>query len=237
MPAEPSRGETAEIMRTTQLEFAQSGGLFRMPMIKMKAEGTMPRSYVYREYPKAIVLEDGPPREVKRSTLDCEKKVVEWTETVRQTRTIIVNNEDEEERVLAGGKTSAQIEEDRQALLSRCARMNIPADPSWSAVRLRRELGEALDAPAPASPGDNMAALEKQVAALRKMAAMRAEIVELTAQLSKDSPAAPSPVVIAADDEDMDAMRAQLSDLGVKVDKRWSAATLRAELERATAPS
>ncbi len=66
-----------------------------------------------------------------------------------------------------------------------------------------------------------MAKLEAELASLKKMAAMQAEIEALRAAL-----AAPP----------LDEMRSELTALGVKVDGRWSAARLREELERATSP-
>lgn len=210
-------------MTQTQLgqhNFLMRGGTYELPLQWLRERGEIPSEYIHREYPKMLRLN---PREIEvRRTLElCDgtkEKVVE-TRTVYDE--IIVNSEDEEERVLAGGRTSGQMEEDRQGLLMRCRANGIPADPSWSAVRLRRELGDALDAPA---PGDNMAKLEAELATLRKMAAMQAEIDALKAAMSRPQ-------------EDADAMRAELAALGIKADGRWSVARLRDELDRATAPA
>ena len=68
-----------------------------------------------------------------------------------------------------------------------------------------------------------MEALSRQLADLRKMAEMQAEIERLQAKLS--APAG------EADD-----LRSQLETLGVTVDRRWGTSRLREELERATAP-
>ena len=62
--------------------------------------------------------------------------------------------------------------------------LGIKVDTAWSAVRLKRELGDKLDAPEPA---DKMAALSAELANLRKMADMQAEIDALRAQLSGSS--------------------------------------------------
>jgi hypothetical protein len=119
------------------------------------------------------------------------------------------------------------MEEDRQGLIQRCRTMGIAADPSWSAVRLRRELGDALDAPA---PGDNMAKLEAELANLRKMAAMQAEIEALRAQLGGTRADAPREA------EEIEELRAQLTALGVPFHHRHGAERLRDLLEAATAP-
>jgi hypothetical protein len=105
-------------------------------------------------------------------------------------------------------------------LILRCRSLGLKVDPQWSAIRLRRELGDKLDAP---EPENKMAALEHELGQLRKMAEMQAEIDRLRSSMAK-------PV------EDTDDMRSQLTALGVKVDLRWGSARLREELEAATAP-
>jgi hypothetical protein len=122
------------------------------------------------------------------------------------------------------------MEEDRQGLIQRCRTMGIAADPSWSAVRLRRELGDALDAPA---PGDNMAKLEAELANLRKMAAMQAEIEALRAQLGGQRGAV---LDAPREAEEIEELRAQLTALGVPFHHRHGAERLRDLLEAATAP-
>jgi hypothetical protein len=165
-----------------QSKFLMNGGGYELAMAQMRERGTMPESYVYHEYPKAIRVSHGfEAAGQDRETETCKGTTVRWTDQPREIiETIIVNSEAEEERVLAGGKTTAQIEDERLGLINRCHAMSIPVDPGWSVVRLRRELGDALDAPA---PGDDMARLEAELAALHKMAAMRSEIAALRAQL------------------------------------------------------
>jgi hypothetical protein len=167
-------------IKLAQNKFLMNGGTYELPLEQLREAGKLARDYVFREYPKSLRISHGF-EEVTRTTETCKGKEISWTETREIFEDIIVNSEDEEERVLAGGKTSVQIEEQRQGLLMRCAAMGIAADPSWSAVRLRRELGDALDAPA---PGDTMAKLEAELANLRKQAAMQAEIDSLKAQLA-----------------------------------------------------
>lgn len=179
----------------SQNKFMLAGGIFEMPLAELREKGILPSEYLYQEYPKHVEVNG---------------------------QTVTVNSEDEEDRVLSGGKTSAQVEDERQVLILRARNAGLRVDPSWSVVRLRRELGEALDE-APA-PGDTVAKLEAELAGLKKMAAMQAEIEALRAQLSKPA-------------DDLDAMRAELTALGVRVDGRWSAARLREELERATEPT
>ena len=168
-------------IQLSQQSFMARGGAYEMPLQILRKAGVIDTDYVYREYPKLIRLSKGI-HDVTKTTKDCEGRILTWVESRELFDDIIVKDEAEEERVLAGGKTSKQIEEDRQGLLNRCRQMSIPADPSWSAVRLRRELGDALDAP---PPGDNMAKLEAELASLKKMAAMQAEIDALRAQLAK----------------------------------------------------
>lgn len=202
-----------------QEAFMLQGGIYARIVAKMKAEGTIDARYVYREYPKMLRISKGM-QELPRSTEDCKGRTLTWTEHKEVFDEIVVNSEEEEERVLSGGKTSAQIEEERQELLRRCAAAGVRADPSWSAVRLRRELGDKMDAP---EPVDQMGALKAKLAQLEEMSLMRSKIAALEAELS-------------ARPEDSDDMRAQLNALGVKTDGRWSASRLREELDRATAP-
>jgi hypothetical protein len=176
-----------------QQNFLMRGGTYELPLQEMRKKGLIDSDYTFREYPKSIRISQGMQTR-DRSTKDCEGRTLSWQETKEAFTDIIVNSESEEERVLSGGRTSTQLEEDRQSLLLRCKASHIVADPTWSAVRLRRTLGDALDAPA---PGDNMAKLEAELASLKKMAAMQAEIDALRQQLAKpiEAAIAEAPVV------------------------------------------
>jgi hypothetical protein len=166
------------IMIEAQDDFLRRGGGYQLGLTQLRMAGIIGREYVYHEYPKAITIRNGPEREVMRETISCDKEKIRWTEMVPDETTIIVSSEEEEERVLAGGKTSVQIEEDRQGLLAKARSMGLRADPAWSAVRLRKELGETMDTP----PADNVARLEAELAHLRKIEALQAEIAELKAR-------------------------------------------------------
>jgi hypothetical protein len=167
--------------------FMARGGIYQLALARMRKSGAIPRFYVYHEYPKAITITRGEPVKTARVSISCDKEKIYWDEMVPNEEVIVVNSEEEEERVLSGGQTSAQIEDARQGLLSRARSMGVPADPTWSAVRLRRELGETLDAP----PVDTMGRLEAELAGLKKMQAMQAEIAALRAQLSAGEPEQP----------------------------------------------
>lgn len=169
------------IVAEEQIKFLMSGGSYALAMHQMRDKGTMPQSYVYHEYPKAIRISHGMGEPIERETETCKGTTIRWVEKPTEMfETIIVHSEEEEERILAGGKTSAQIEDERLGLVNRCHSLSIPVDPSWSVVRLRRELGDALDAPA----GDEMGALKAQLAQLEEMAAMKAKIAALQAQIA-----------------------------------------------------
>lgn len=200
--------------------FLRDGGIFAIPLQKMREAGILPAEgqTPYQEYPKALQMNKRIV-EVKRMVELCDKTMVQDVVPTVMFDTIIVNSEDEEERVLAGGKTSDQVEEERQGLLVRCSNMGIAADPSWSSVRLKRLLGDALDAP----PADEMSAMRAKLAHLEELAAMKAKIAALEAQLAKPA-------------DDADDLRGQLADLGITADKRWGLPRLREELDRATAP-
>lgn len=189
--AQPQVQSSRAIMVEAQDDFLRRGGGYQLGLVQLRAAGLIAREYVYHEYPKAITIRNGPEREVTRETVTCEKEKLRWTEMVADETVIIVASEEEEERVLAGGKTSVQIEEDRQALLLRARANGLRADPNWSAVRLRRELGESLDAP----PADEMGALTARLAQLEEMATMRAKIAALEAQLAPPAALDPDPPI------------------------------------------
>ena len=208
-------------MEMAQREFLASGGPLRRALMKKITDGELSKEYVYREYPKMLRISHG------WEDVECSTEIGNgdrrkaWTEHREIIEEIVVSSEEEEERVISGGKTSKQLEEERQTLLLRAKALGLKVDPSWSSVRLRREMGDKLEAP---EPPDKMAALTAELASLRQMADMQLEIERLRAQLSR-------PV-----NDEVEAMRAELSELGVTVDKRWGAARLREELERATNP-
>lgn len=211
----------------SQNMFLQQGGVYQFALANMYESGIFPSEYVYHEYPRLVRLSRGV-QEFERHTETCDKRTITWTEKKEVFEDIIVNSEEEEERVLSGGKTSSQMEDERQGLIQRCRTMGIPADPAWSAVRLRRELGDALDAPA---PGDDMAKLEAELANLRKMAAMQAEIEALKAQLGGSRQE-----VMPQGTDEVEELRSQLTALGVPFHHRHGAERLRDLLEAATAP-
>ncbi len=211
----------AEDVVAAQENFLAQGGLFVNALRDKRARGEIrrPNDGDFFEYPKLLRISEGV-QTFERSTETVDRKQKTWTEEREIFREIIVNSEEEEERVLSGGKTTAAAEEERQTLVHRARAFGIKVDPSWTAIRLRRELGDKLDAP---EPVDEMAAMKAKLAQLEEMAAMKAKIAALEAQLAKPA-------------DDLDELRSELSALGVVVDKRWGAARLREELERATEP-
>lgn len=180
------------IMEESQNDFLRRGGGYQLGLRQLRDAGILDKEYVYREYPKMLRIPVGEPHDVERSTeIGNGSQLRYWTErNVQDYEEIIVNSEDEEERVLAGGKTSVQLEEERQGLLSKARAMGLRADPSWSAVRLRRELGEQLDAPEPVNETEQLRA---QLAALEEKALLRARIAELEAKLSAQDSAQKEP--------------------------------------------
>lgn len=227
MAITPIQSGSARDSIAAQEAFLRVGGLYQEGLRKHRDNGALPDPSMFtefpQEYPKMLRISQGE-QTTEHSTEDVKGKTITWKVTKEAFREIIVSSEDEEERVLAGGVTSAQQTEERQALIQRCRNAGIKVDLSWSSLRLKRELGEALDAP---EPVDDMAALTAKLARLQEMADMKARIAELEAQLSGKAPDAPAEV---------DDLRAQLTALGVVVDKRWGAARLREELDAATAP-
>jgi hypothetical protein len=208
-------------MELAQRNFLQQGGVLQRALMEKMKSGELPSTYEYREYPKEIRISRG------FHDVECETEVgngsrkITWNENREVIERIIVNSEEEEDAVLYGGKTAVQIEEDRQGLLTRARALGIKVDASWSAIRLRRELGDQLGG---VETQDQLAALQKELAGLKKVAEMQAEIDALKAQLG------------GRHQDSTEDLKAQLEALGVTVDGRWSAKRMREELERATAP-
>ena len=210
-----------------QQEFLQRGGIYQRALAAKWKSGELERGYTFREYPKMVYISEGF-QDVPWETETIKGGTLSGSVRKEVFRQVVVNDEEEEERVLAGGKPSKAIEEERQNLIARARVMGLKVDPSWSSVRLKREMGDKLDAPEPAAPGDKMAALETELAMLRKMADMQAEIERLKAGMAR---------AVAAPASEADDLRQQLATLGVDVDRRWGVSRLREELEAATAPA
>jgi hypothetical protein len=220
--------------------------------------GELPSEYVYQEYPRMLRISRGVQRfdhatEVIRGNATV---VRDWTEEREVFDEIIVASEAEEEAVLSGGRTAAQVEEDRQAMIVLCRQRNIQVDPTWGIVRLQRELGAVPS-------NETIDAMRTKIADLEEKAELRRRIAELEAAMRDRSapvpaysdkaeiefgnlgttgrgrlsvsPSTVTPRVATQEDEAED-MRAQLTALGVKVDGRWSVPRLRQELDDATAP-
>jgi hypothetical protein len=209
--------------------FLQSGGIYGRALAKMRESGAAEKEYVFREYPKMLRISRGF-HDVEWSTETVGKREISGVLTKELFDEIVVQSEEEEERVLSGGKTSSQLEEERLNLITRCRNSGVKFDPSWSSVRLRRELGEKMDEP---DAPNRMSRLEGELAALRREADLRAEIDELRAKLTQPHQFS-APISVPADNADD--LRAELASLGVVVDKRWGTQRLRDELDRATRP-
>lgn len=204
-----------------QRTFMNNGGIYASILQQKYESGELvpPERYEHREYPKMIRISRGIER-VTRSTLRIrgkEELPYEWEEDVEKFDEHIVNSEDEEERVLNGGKSDMQVEQERQDMIVALKQRGVSVDPSWTYLRLQREMGAA---PSQAA----VDALQARVAQLETEAQLRARIAELEAQMR-----APAP-------DEAEMLRGELRGLGVEPDGRWSLARLRSEVEKATAP-
>lgn len=217
----------------SQRQFMMTGGIYAPVLQKKYDSGELvpPEKYQYQEYPKLVRISRGIQRVERHTELIRGRDIVphDWVEEVEQFSDILVNSEAEEERVLNGGKSEAQIEQERQELFTQCKQRNIHADPSWSLLRLQRELGAAPSREA-------VDALQARVAQLETEAALKARIQELEALIAGKE-AAPKPVARNPESAEEEQLRQQLTELGVEVDGRWGLLRLRRELETATAPA
>lgn len=201
---------------TSQKQFMNSGGIYAGILEAKYTSGELvrPENYQWAEYPKAIRISKGM-KTVHRTTTAIRGKNevdVEWDEEVEDFEDHIVHNEQEEEAVKTGGKSQAQLEAERQQMINDLRGRGIQVDPTWSYVRLQREMGAM-------PPREAVEALARKVEVLEREAALKARIAELEALLNA------SPV------DEIESLRAKLHAAGVEVDKRWGLARLRQELE------
>lgn len=201
-------------IQLSQHKFLMAGGAFELPLAQLREKGILPSEYEFHEYPKMIRISRGI-EEVNKPCEDVKGRT--WVEKVSKEvfDEFTVHSPEEEDRVLSGGKSSAQIEDERQTLIVRARNAGLRVDPSWSVVRLRRELGEVMDA-----PEDDRATLVRRLAELEELAAMKAKIAELEAQVATPR------------SNEADELRNELAARGVQVDGRWSVKRLREEMEK-----
>lgn len=201
---------------SSQRTFMQNGGVYAGILQAKYDSGELvpPDKYVYREYPKMVRLSRGVARVQKSAEVIRAGRVDfrEWEEDVEQFEDVIVHSEEEEERVRNGGKSEAQIEEERMDLYAQCKARGLNVDPTWPLIRLQRELGTAPSR-------ETVDALQARVQQLETEASLRARIAELEAKLHQPQ-------------DDADELRAELAAHGVEVDGRWGVARLRAELDK-----
>lgn len=202
-----------------QRNFLSRGGVFAGILEEKRNKGEMvrPEDYQYQEYPKYIRIPRGT-KTVKRVTTAIRGKNevdVEWDEEVELFDEHIVNNEADEEAVLSGGKSAAQLEQERSEMIASLRSRGINVDPTWTTVRLQREMGAM-------PPREAVEALAAKVEVLEREAALRARIAELESQLT-----AP----VAHSHDETEDLREHLRRSGVDVDRRWSLATLRQKVE------
>lgn len=209
-----------------QRRFMNDGGIYAGILQAKYDSGELvpPEKYEFQEYPKMIRISRGMAT-VQKSTLRIRGKEElphEWEEEVEQFEEHIVNSEAEEERVLNGGKSDAQVAEEREELFTRCKQRGLSVDRSWPLFRLQQALGTAPTA-------SEVEDLRQKVADLEEKAALKRRIADLEAAL-----AGPKAEPVA---DEAEQMRAELRGLGIQPDGRWSIARLRQELERATDPA
>ena len=153
-----------------------------------------------------------------------------WTERRELCDDIQVQSEEEEERVLTGGKTAEQIETERRLMLEQARGRGLQVDPSWGLVKLQNLLGSAPQAEAIAALQRGNEEKAARIALLERNAELERRLAELEARLGGAPRAMPA-------GDDRDTLRRQLQDLGIEPDMRWGLQRLRDELEAATAPA
>src|SRR4051812_34359497 len=116
---------------SAQADFLRRGGPMAAILEHKYETGELQRDYVYQAYPRQINVSRGVQTIKKRTEVIQGRDVVpfEWEETKEVFDEIIVNSEEEEERVLLGGKSEAQVETERQELIVQCRSRGIQVDP------------------------------------------------------------------------------------------------------------
>lgn len=205
----------------SQRNFMANGGPLAGVLEAKYQSGELQREYTYQEYPKYIRIPRGT-QTVTRTTTAIRGKNeidVQWEEEAPVYDEHWVNSEEEEEAVLSGGKSQLQLETERQQMISDLRSRGMQVDPTWTYVRLQREMGSM-------PPREAVEALQRKVEVLENEAKLRARIAELEAQLN-EKPALASMAQV----DETEALREELRQAGVAVDKRWSLATLRQQVE------
>ena len=206
-----------------QESFLRSGGIYLKALEKMRKEGALSRDMI-NEYPKMLRINERIERR-KHRTQDIDRQWVEWESDDLIYDEVIVKSEEEEERVLAGGKTAAQLEDEKHELIAQARSRGVRVDPAWGVERMKREIG--LPGSQPHKPQEDLAAMEEKARQLEEKLAMMERLAALEAKIA---------ALTAPKHDEADDLRAQLQALGRRVDMRWSVARLRDELEAATAP-
>ncbi len=216
-----------------QEAFLRAGGPMSAVLEHKYETGELKRDYVYQAYPRMLKISKGVQTTKHRTDIVKGRDVepYEWEETKERFEEVIVNSEEEEERVLTGGKSNAQVESERQELAAQCKARGIQVDATWGIVRLQRELGSA-------PTNETVDALRLKVQDLQEKAALRQKIADLEAQLAAQPAAATAPMMppLASAREPVDeteALQYELRELGVEADGRWGLARLRQELHAA----
>lgn len=190
----------------SQDQFLAQGGVYMRALAEKKKSGEHAKSFVFHEYPKDIRL-----NERDEDYEDVAETIKGATITKHMTRrvwdTVTVHSEEEEDRVRAGGGSAADAEDERLELMQKCRNLHIRVDPTWTVVRLRRELGMEMDKPVRAKSADEeFDDLEAQMERLLKKKEMRAKIAALEAEAiepvkaAKPARAAREPVVAETDE-------------------------------------
>lgn len=212
-----------EVQRT-QTDFLKRGGSAMRALDAMRQANPSPGWY---EYPKLLTFPKGR-KTIQRTTETIDKRSISWSEEVDDVETVLVGSAEEEERVLAGGRTNPAIEEERLGLLAKARTMGLHVDAGWTAVRLKRELGQKLDA----EPNDEEAILRARIEKLERIKALRARVEALEAADATPGPDLPlpsfAPVEMSPEDRDVARLRGILDASGVTYDRRWGVMRLRA---------
>lgn len=223
-----------------QRQFTNAGGIHAAALIKARKAGQIPLEgeTAFHEYPKMLRISLGKhdvpwqTESVKGVTLSGIKVGVELFDE------IIVKDEDEHERYLSGGKTDAQLREEKQEYQLRLKATGARVDPTWSTPRLRRELGEAVDNASLRTPQDELADLDAKIKHMTELVAKQAQLEALRAQLSAPPRAVPdaeiAPVKLVAAGAGVEAMKAKLAAAGVAVKPTWDAGRIADELAAVT---
>jgi hypothetical protein len=174
--AAPKTGVSAHYeQQLAQEEFMQRGGTPRIALGKKYKSGELSPDYEYREFPKCL-------------NLSCGMRDVPWqTETVKGAT---LHGVETREMIAIMRVEDAEEEADTRAAYDLAREMGVEIEPSWDAATLRQVVKQHSTSRRAAArvAAQTPAEVDAEAAKASRIAALQAELAELTALTEGDAP-------------------------------------------------